>query len=91
MLFVYQLAKEPLLDITGNREPFEAIYNEYSENNVVKFLTVDTRNPSSILNSLQYARDNARTITDVIPREVISKHRKWKPEHKSKKAKQSPR
>ncbi|WP_350338809.1 alpha-E domain-containing protein [Alteromonas macleodii] len=76
--------------MTGNREPFEAICNEYSEKNVVKFLTVDTRNPSSILNSLQYARDNARTITDVIPREVISEHRKWKPEHKSKKAKQSP-
>ena len=61
---------EPLLDITGNREPFEAIYNEYSEKNVVKFLTVDTRNPSSISNSLQYPRHNARTSRDVIPTDV---------------------
>lgn len=61
---------EPLLDITGNREAFESIFTDFSEKNVVKFLTVDTRNPSSIINSVQYARDNARTIRDVIPREL---------------------
>ena len=61
---------EPLLDITGNREAFESAHSDFSERNILKFLTVDSKNPSSILSSLQYARDNARTIRDVIPREV---------------------
>lgn len=61
---------EPLLDITGSREGFESLYTDSSERNILKFLTVDSKNPSSILSSLQYARDNARTIRDVIPREI---------------------
>ncbi|WP_026374774.1 alpha-E domain-containing protein [Aestuariibacter salexigens] len=61
---------EPLIDIIGNRETFEEIYSDFSEKNVLKFLTIDSRNPSSIINSLQYARDNARTIRDVVPREM---------------------
>ncbi|MBJ2127988.1 MULTISPECIES: alpha-E domain-containing protein [Alteromonas] len=61
---------EPLLDITGNRKGFESVYTDFSERNILKFLTVDSKNPSSILSSLQYARDNARTIRDVIPREI---------------------
>ena len=30
---------EPLLDITGNRKGFESVYTDFSERNILKFLT----------------------------------------------------
>jgi uncharacterized alpha-E superfamily protein len=59
-----------LIAIAGLDELF---YNEYknpSEQNVVKFLLSDSKNPSSILSSLEYARENLRTTRDIIPREA---------------------
>lgn len=61
---------EPVLDIIGSRDDFSKHFQEASEKNVLKFLTVDKRNPSSILNCITGARDNMRTIRDVVPREV---------------------
>lgn len=46
----FLLGWELLLDIIGNCELFEVIYNEYSEKNVVKFLMVDICNLFFILN-----------------------------------------
>ncbi len=59
----------PLTEIIGNTELFAEIYPEANERNVVRFLIADTRNPGSLLNSLASARENARTIRDIIPRE----------------------
>lgn len=61
---------EPLIDIIGSRDLYAECYNDFSEKNVLKFLTVDPNHPSSILNSLQYARNNIRTVRDVVPREA---------------------
>ena len=61
---------EPLIDIIGNRSLYEAHYQDFSEKNVIKFLTLDQRNPSSIFNSLASARDNLRTVRDVVPRQA---------------------
>ncbi|CCQ12555.1 Protein containing domains DUF403 [Pseudoalteromonas luteoviolacea B = ATCC 29581] len=60
----------PLIDITGSRSNFDQIYSEYNEKNVLKFLTVDARNYSSIYSSLMFARDNTRTVREVIPRQA---------------------
>lgn len=60
----------PLIDIMGAGELFYKIYKEPSERNVVKFLIGDERNSGSILMSLKSARENARTIRDIIPREA---------------------
>lgn len=60
----------PLIDIMGAEELFYSIYKEPSERNVVKFLIGDERNSGSILMSLKSARENARTIRDIIPREA---------------------
>lgn len=60
----------PLIEITGDEALFESLYKEYSEANVVRFLIGDRRNPSSILSVLFDARENARTIRDIIPREA---------------------
>jgi uncharacterized alpha-E superfamily protein len=60
----------PLIEITGDEALFHERYGEASERSVVKFLVGDTGSPGSILTSLQHARDDLRTIRDVIPREA---------------------
>jgi len=57
-----------LIAITGA----EALYpsKEFDERSVLKFLISDPQSPVSILACLAFARENARTIRDAIPREV---------------------
>jgi len=60
----------PLIEITGSRAIFVEHYAEPDERSVVKFLLGDAANPGSILNSLGFARENARTVRDFVPREA---------------------
>jgi uncharacterized alpha-E superfamily protein len=60
----------PLIDITGSADVFAEFYDEPGERNVVRFLINDERNPGSILSSLNAARENGRTVRDIIPREA---------------------
>ena len=61
---------KPLIDITGANAPFEDRYQEYGERQVVKFLLGDADNPGSVLTSLRAARENCRTVRDILPREA---------------------
>lgn len=77
---------EPLIDIIGSREIFEKRYTNFSEQNVIKYLTISEDNPSSIANSIQLARDNCRTIRDIVPREMweaINQLNLWMGENKN--------
>ncbi|MCP5162853.1 MAG: alpha-E domain-containing protein [Hahellaceae bacterium] len=56
-----------LVAITGAGDVYKG---DYEERSVLKFLISDTSNWCSIVACLSYARENARTIRDVIPREV---------------------
>jgi uncharacterized alpha-E superfamily protein len=60
----------PLITITGSEALFDELYTDNSERNIVKFLIGDTHNPGSLLSSLWSARENARTVRDVVPREA---------------------
>lgn len=59
---------EPLVEITGLSAAFQSVEREPSERNVVRFLIGDAHNPGSILSSLAAARENCRTVRDVLPR-----------------------
>lgn len=61
---------EPLVDIIGVRKEYEETHSDFSEANCLRFFILGENNPSSILNSISYARENARTVRDVIPRGV---------------------
>jgi len=61
---------QPLIDITGSGRFFKRLFRAPRQQNVVRFLIADLRNPGSLLNSLHQARENARTVRDVIPREA---------------------
>jgi len=61
---------QPLIAISGSDDKFRAKYPDYLEHNVVSFLVSDLDYPNSILACLNYARENARTIRDIVPREA---------------------
>jgi uncharacterized alpha-E superfamily protein len=65
-----RLGWEPIIDISSSRDEFYQLYSTADERSVVNFMVTDLKNPSSILSSLNLARENARTIRDIIPREA---------------------
>lgn len=60
---------EPVLTITGTLEDFEARGLPRTEREATNFLLSDLRNPSSLLASCVYARENIRTLMEILPRE----------------------
>ena len=65
-----KLGWEPIVDILSFRDKFYETYDEVTEKNVISFMIVDRNNPGAILTSLISARENARTIKEIIPREA---------------------
>ena len=63
----------PLVDISGNRAEFDKLGGKAArgeERDVVTFLVADKDNPGSICSSLHYARENARTLREILPTEA---------------------
>jgi len=60
----------PLVSTTGDDEEFEKRYGEGTQPNVIRFLTFDAENPNSILSCLRAARENARTVREIISSEM---------------------
>lgn len=60
----------PLISASDDEEDFKARYEHADEKSVVRFLTFDDKNPNSILSCINRARENARTIREVIPVDV---------------------
>ncbi len=56
----------PVVHTTGDEQLFLERYAEFSRPNVLQFLAFDRENPNSILSCVERARENARTIRDVI-------------------------
>src|SRR3954451_5023422 len=60
----------PLVDISGNRAEFDARGTKGDERDVVHFLLAEKDNPGSICSSLASARENARTLREILPTEA---------------------
>ena len=61
---------EPLLIATADNELFKKHYQKPTREHVIQFMTFDKRNPNSIVSCLSNARENARTIREVISKEM---------------------
>ena len=61
---------KPLVDVTGGNHAFEERYKEYGERQVVKFLLGDSDNSGSVIGCLWAARENCRTVRDILPRQA---------------------
>jgi len=66
--FEYQWA--PLVKATGDHEAFEDRYRQANQHNVIQFLTFDRENPNSIYSAICAARENARSIREIISLEM---------------------
>ncbi len=61
---------DPMVKVTGDEAAFRAAYDGPSRSNVIEFLTFDANNPNSIVSSLTKARENARSIREIISSEM---------------------
>src|SRR6185436_5380770 len=60
----------PLVMTTGDHEFFDQSHGDANAEAVAWFLTFDPAYPNSILSSLAQARENARTVREIISREM---------------------
>jgi uncharacterized alpha-E superfamily protein len=60
----------PLVNTTGDHEEFGKRYGKGTRENVIDFLTFDAENSNSILSCVRAARENARTIREIISSEM---------------------
>ncbi|MCP5494405.1 MAG: alpha-E domain-containing protein [Leptospiraceae bacterium] len=61
---------EPLLLTTSGLLAFQEDYEAINQENVISFLALDKKNPNSILSSLHQARENARSVREIISSEM---------------------
>jgi uncharacterized alpha-E superfamily protein len=61
---------EPLIMTLGDRDIFLERYGEVTPENVIQFLTFDQDYPNSILSCLHNARENARSVREIISSEM---------------------
>lgn len=60
----------PLVNITGDSELFSKRHGTPTRENVLHFLTFDRDNPNSILSCVRHARENARSVREIISSEM---------------------
>lgn len=60
----------PLVMTTGDGDLFKARHGKAERRSVLEFLTSDTGNPNSILSCLVAARENARSVREIISSEM---------------------
>lgn len=61
---------EPLVVTTGDQAFFHEHYGEATAENVLKFLTFDSNYPNSIRSCVKLARENARSVREIISSEM---------------------
>lgn len=60
----------PLVYTTGDHEDFNKRYPFATQENVIHFLTIDPENPNSIYSCVRAARENARSVREIISSEM---------------------
>ncbi|MEB3289521.1 MAG: alpha-E domain-containing protein [Leptolyngbya sp.] len=61
---------EPIVITTGDQAFFQQRYGDATAENILKFLTFDREYPNSIISCLRSARENARSVREVISSEM---------------------
>lgn len=60
----------PLVNTTGDHVDFEKRYGAATQESVIHFLTFDRENPNSMISCLRAARENARSVREIISSEM---------------------
>lgn len=59
-----------LIKVVGLDDLFNKQYTQAHEESIMKFMIEDEQNPSSILSCVKYARENTRTLRELLPEEL---------------------
>lgn len=59
-----------LVEILSVAQEFTDQHGEATERNVMKFLVASEKNAGSLVSSLRFARENARTVREIVPSEA---------------------
>jgi uncharacterized alpha-E superfamily protein len=65
-----KLGWEPIIDILSFRDTFYDTHDKADEASVIEFMVTDKKHSGSIISSLSSARENARTVKEIIPKEA---------------------
>lgn len=63
-------AWKPLVDITGDYEYYSENFESYNREDVIFFHSFDRNYPHSIISCITAARENARSVREIIPSEM---------------------
>jgi uncharacterized alpha-E superfamily protein len=66
-----------VVNATGDEALYAKSYEVATRDDVVRFLTFDTGSPNSIVSCLRNARENARSVREVISSEMWEQINKW--------------
>src|SRR5262249_50142340 len=61
---------QPLVDTTGDSQAFKDRYGGATQQTVIHFLAFDSDNPNSIVSCVRIARENARSVREIISSEM---------------------
>jgi uncharacterized alpha-E superfamily protein len=61
---------QPLVNTTGDHQDFNKRFGAANQDNVIQFLTFDPQNVNSILSCIRAARENARSVREIISSEM---------------------
>lgn len=61
---------EPLLYASGDHAAFDEHYDKINRSNILRFMSFDDRNPNAIMSCVHKARENARSIREIISKEM---------------------
>ena len=61
---------QPVVDTTGDTKAFKKRYGVANQQNVIRFLTFDPDHSNSIVSCVRAARENARSVREVISSEM---------------------
>jgi uncharacterized alpha-E superfamily protein len=59
-----------LIDITGTNKEFYKKYEHANEQNVIRFMLAEEKNPGSICSAISMVRENARITREIMPSEA---------------------
>lgn len=61
---------EPMLYASGDYDTFKSFYPQSTRANILRFMSFDERNPNAILSCIHKARENARSIREIVSKEM---------------------
>ena len=68
-----EISWKPLLTVMELNKDYLKLNKKYSERKIIDYFIKDKKNPSSLVNSLSYSKENSLVVRDILPEQSILK------------------